>query len=136
MPLPATSNSPGLSRTAPVNAPRTCPKSSDSSSVSVSAAQLIETNGPAGARALVVDQPNDELLAGAALAVDQDRRVQRRDTPRELEHLLHGGAAGDEMLRGGVTGDALAQQVELTLALGDVPLAAFEFLQPLVHGLA
>ena len=46
MPVPATSNRPALSREAPVNAPRTWPKSSDSSNVSVSAAQLIETNGP------------------------------------------------------------------------------------------
>ena len=46
MPFPATSNRPALSRTAPVNAPRTWPKSSDSSSVSVRAAQLMDTNGP------------------------------------------------------------------------------------------
>ena len=45
VPALATSNSPALSRIASVNAPRTWPKSSDSSSVSVSAAQLTDTNG-------------------------------------------------------------------------------------------
>ena len=78
---------------APVNAPRTWPKSSDSSSVSVSAAQLMRHERAAGARALIVDHPDDELLAGAALAVDQDRRIDRRHARRELEHLLHRRAA-------------------------------------------
>ena len=41
------------------------------------------------ARALIVDHPDDELLAGAALAVDQDGRVERRHARRQLEHLLH-----------------------------------------------
>ena len=48
---------------------------------------------PSGTRALIVDHPHDELLAGAALAVDQDGRVQRRDPRRELEHVLHGAAS-------------------------------------------
>ena len=41
----AVSSKPGLSRTAPVNAPRTCPNISDSSSGSGSAAQLMATSG-------------------------------------------------------------------------------------------
>ncbi len=44
-PLAAT-KSPCLSRTAPVKEPLVCPKSSDSSSVSGSAPQLMETKGP------------------------------------------------------------------------------------------
>ena len=54
------------------------------------------TNGAAGARALIVDHPDDELLAGAALAVHEDGRVERRDTRRKLQDLLHRRAAGDE----------------------------------------
>ena len=94
----------------------------------------METNGPLGARALIVDQADDELFPGAALAVDQHRRVERRHACRELEHILHRGAARDEVLRGRVARDALAQQVQLALAFGDVPLAALEFLQTPVHG--
>ena len=91
---------------------------------------------PAGARALIVDHPHDEFLAGAALSVDQDRRVQRRDPRRELEHILHGRAAGDELLGRGVASDALAQQVQLALTFGHQPLAAVHVLQPPVHNVA
>ena len=65
----------------------------------------------ARARALVVDEPNDELFPGATLARDQDRRVERCHPCRELEHLLHRGTSRDEVLRGRVAGDSLAQQV-------------------------
>ena len=65
----------------------------------------------ARARALVVDEPNDELFPGATLARDQDRHVERCHPCRELEHLLHGGTSRDEVLRGRVAGDSLAQQV-------------------------
>src|SRR2546426_1135462 len=54
-------------------------------------------------------------------------------TRRKLEHVLHSGAPCDEVLRGRVAGHALAQQVQLTLAFGDVPLAAIEFLETPVH---
>ena len=74
-------------------------------------------------------------LPGAALAVDQDRRVERRDPRRELEHVLHGGAARDEVLRRGVTGNALAQQVQFALTFGQVSFAALELLEPPVHDL-
>ena len=47
VPLFAASNSPGRSCVAPVNAPRACPKSSLSRSVSVMAPQLTAMNGPA-----------------------------------------------------------------------------------------
>src|SRR5437899_1758590 len=50
VPPAATSKRPRLRRSAPVNAPRSCPKSSDSASVSGSAAQLTATNGPSERR--------------------------------------------------------------------------------------
>ena len=83
-----------------------------------------------------MDHPDDELLAGAALAVDEDGRVQRRDARGEFEHILHGRTAGDELLRRGVTSDALAQQVQLALTFGHQSLAAIHVLQPPVHDVA
>ena len=47
MPLPASANRPRRLPIAPVNDPRTWPKSSDSSSVDGSAAQFTGTNGSA-----------------------------------------------------------------------------------------
>ena len=64
---------------APVNAPRSWPKSSLSSSVSGIAAQLIATNGRSRRVREHVDRPREELLARAALALEQDRRVRRGD---------------------------------------------------------
>ena len=136
MPLPATSNRPALSRTAPVNAPRTWPNSSDSSSVSVERRAVDADERGRGARALIVDQADDELFPGAALAVDEDRRVERRDPRRQLQDVLHGLAAGDEVLGGGLPIDALAQQVQLAFAPLEQPLAAIEFLQACADGLA
>ncbi len=52
MPPSATSSLPFFCVIAPVNAPRSCPKSSLSSSVSVKAAQLMATKGPAARRLL------------------------------------------------------------------------------------
>ena len=87
----------------------------------------------AGARALIVDQAHDELFPGAALAVDQHRRVEWRHARRKLEHILHGCTACDEVFCGRVAGDALAQQIQLALTFGDVPLATIQFLQAPVH---
>ena len=69
-------------RRAPVNAPRSWPNSSLSSSVSGIAAQLIATNGARRARAAVVERARDELLADAALARDEHRRRRGRDADR------------------------------------------------------
>ena len=79
VPPVAASNRPGLSRSAPVNAPLTYPNSSDSSRFSGMAPQFTGDERAVAAVALVVDQAGDELLAGAALAGDQDgRRVGER----------------------------------------------------------
>ena len=63
-----------------------------------------------------MDQANDELLPGAALAVDEDCGVERRYSSSELEDVLHGLTASDEMFCRRLTVDALAKQVQLTLA--------------------
>ena len=65
---------------APVNAPRSWPNSSLSSSVSGIAAQFTATNGRSRRAAVLVDRRRDELLAGAALALGSGppRRTSRR----------------------------------------------------------
>ena len=72
--------------------------------------------GRRGARALIMDHADDELFAGAALAANQDRRVERSDARRKLEHVLHARARADEVLRRGLTRNARAQQIQLTRA--------------------
>ena len=106
VPWSAASKMPRFSWTAPVNAPLSWPNSSLSSSVSVSAEQLILTNGPRFAQAVLLDRGGDQLLAGAALAGDQHRGVRSADRVHQPEHLLHPRAAADHAeelvaLRGG-----------------------------------
>ena len=79
VPLSASSKRPSLRLMAPVKAPFSWPNSSDSSSVSASAPQLTLTNGPSARFERRVDGARHQLLAGARLAVDVDRRVGRRD---------------------------------------------------------
>ena len=64
---------------------------------------------PAGARTLIVNHPDDELFPGAALPIHQDGGVQGRHAGRELEHILHDRATGDELLGRSMTSDTLAQ---------------------------
>ena len=47
---------------------------------------------------MVMDRAGDELLAGAGLALDQDRGVGRRHATDHLVDLLHGGGAADDEL--------------------------------------
>ena len=68
-----------------MNAPLACPNSSDSHSSSPSTAQLTGTK--TAARPLLVDRPGDQLLAGARLALD-DQRERRGGHPRDLRPQL------------------------------------------------
>ena len=68
MPPSARSNAPTCGRSAPVNAPRSCPNSSLSTSVGGSAPQSTVTNGPRARGPSSCDRSRDELLAGARLA--------------------------------------------------------------------
>ena len=67
----ACSSQPRLSRCASVKLPRTCPKSSDSSSESGTPAQLIVTSGARLPLAALMNQPRHDFLADAALARDE-----------------------------------------------------------------
>ena len=78
--------------TAPVNEPFSWPNSSLSRSDSGMAAQLTAMNLPCGAVAVLVDGAGDKLLAGAALAADEDVDVLAGDAADGLVDLLHGGA--------------------------------------------
>ena len=78
VPSRASSKRPGLARTAPVNAPRSWPNSSDSSRPSGIAAQFTGTNGPSLRALEPVDGAGQDFLAGAALALDEDRHVGGR----------------------------------------------------------
>ena len=90
MPAWAASNRPVRLSMAPVNAPRTWPKSSLSSRLSVRAPQLTRTNGRLRARAELVDRVGDQFLAGAGLAQEQHRRTAPRDLAGDAVDFLHG----------------------------------------------
>ena len=49
------------------------------------------------ARRVGVDRARDQLLAGAALALNQDRRPARRRLDDQVEHLPHPRAAADDV---------------------------------------
>ena len=68
------------------------------------------------ATAGAVNEPDDELLSRPALAVHQQRRIERRHAGREFQDVLHGLASGDEMFRRRMTVDTLPQQVQFPLA--------------------
>ena len=96
VPPSAASNAPARAATAPVNAPRAWPNSSPSSRARRSAPQSTTTNGPRGARRRVVDRARHQLLAGAGLALDQHRRVGRRDARHPGEQLAHRRAGAEQ----------------------------------------
>ena len=62
-----------------------------------------------GARAGQVDRLGDELLAGAALAADQDRGARRPDLRDQREHLLHLRVVGDDVTERVALAQAIAQ---------------------------
>jgi len=72
-------------RSAPVKAPFSKPKSSDSISVSGSAAALSGTKALAAARPMRVDGAGNKLLAAAGLAEDQHRHGAAGDGADLLE---------------------------------------------------
>ena len=51
-----------------------------------------------GSWTLIVDQSDDELLAGAAFTINENRCVEWRDAGRQFQHFLHRLAAGDKIL--------------------------------------
>ena len=75
-------------------------------------------NGLVGARRVLMERARHQLLAGAALAVDQDGRPARRRLHDQVEDLLHPRAAADDLAEAvGVLLQVLAQHA----ILGDQP---------------
>ena len=93
--LSAISKRPGLSLIAPVNAPRSWPKSSVSIRLSEKSAQLTATNGWCRRVLVVMQQVGDHFLAGAALAGDDHAAVAAADDLGEVEDGPHSRAAAD-----------------------------------------
>ena len=85
---------------APVNAPRSKPNSSLSSSPSGMAAQLMLTSGRRGPRAVPMDPRGDALLARARFAGDQHVAIGCGDLRKILLHFAHGATRADERVVG------------------------------------
>ena len=94
MPPSAARNRPTNSLTAPLNAPRLCPKSSLSIRSRGSAAQLSATKGRPARRG-PVDRAGHQLLAGPRLSQHQDRSAVGGDARDLREQALHGRRAPD-----------------------------------------
>ena len=115
---------------APVNAPRTWPKSSLSNSDSTTAEQLIGTKTVRPPRATLVERAGDEFLAAAGFAGDEGRPDVRAETANQAEQLLHGGAATNHsaefsVLRDfAVRGQQLAATLEFVVHRSHQPLEA------------
>ena len=86
---------------APVKAPRSWPNSSDSSRSFGMAAVLMATNGPAGARRMLVQRARHQFLARARFAGDQHRDLALAQAADGAEHVLHGRRLAQHLGRGG-----------------------------------
>ena len=115
-----TSNLPLWRATAPVNAPLLV---AEQLRLEQRLGQRRARHGherPVGARALGVDGAREQLLAGAALAEHQDRRVAPRGRARQLEDLLHRRALADHVAEAVV---ALAAPCAAARSRGPAPAA-------------
>ena len=80
-----------------MNAPLTWPNSVDSSRSGGRLPELTATNDRSERERVGVDRPRHQLLAGAALALDENRRSARRGLDDQVEHLPHPLAAADDV---------------------------------------
>ena len=64
---------------------------------------------------LAVDQPRQQLLAGAALAEDQHRRRQLRDLVHQIDDVARIAARADDEFALGLVGDLRRQRHHLTI---------------------
>ena len=120
VPPSACSMRPARAPAAPVNAPLAWPKSSASSSDSVSAAQLTATNALDRARAAGVNRARGELLSRAGLAGDEHRPRRRGGAPDQILHLRHRAALADERVERRDRLNLPLQQVDLARELAPI----------------
>src|SRR4051794_13163168 len=95
VPPSACSKRPMRCLSAPVNAPFSWPKSSDSRRFSCSAAQFTLTKFR-DAQRVVVRRARDELLAGPRFAANEHGRIALRDLLDDVEHALQRAAPADD----------------------------------------
>ena len=100
-----------------MKAPLAWPKNSLSTRPAEIALQLTFTRGRCAARALVVDGPSDQLLAGTRLAGDEDGGVGGRHLLDPPEHRQQRLAAPDHLRE-------VVLAVDLLLQVGVLPLQA------------
>ena len=88
------------------------------------AAQLMATNGPSARGLSACSAAGEQLLAGAALALEQHGRVGGRGAVQLLQHLAQLGVLADDARRAAALGQLLLQQDVLGEhpALRDRPL--------------
>ncbi len=98
MPPSATSNSPWRSSVALVNEPRLWPNSSLVEQLGRDGAAILADERLVAARAVVVQGARQQLLAGAGLAGDENRRVTRHHPLDEIECAAQGGTVADDLV--------------------------------------
>ena len=74
-------------------------------------------NGASGSPGLAMNQPREQLLAGAALAEDQDRRRQLRDLVHQIDDVARDLARPDDELAVGLLGDLRRQRHHLAVQI-------------------
>ena len=97
MPWSASTNLPVRFSEAPVKEPFSWPNRMLSTRFSGMAPQLTVTKGLALRGAFALDGAGDQLLADARFALDQHRNGRVGGPAAELDHPLHGLAAGDQI---------------------------------------
>src|SRR5262249_23225257 len=114
-PAAASSKRPGFWRSAPVNAPRSWPKSSDSSNASGRAAQLTGQEGTVGPAARGVNRARDGLLARAALAGDHHGGLGRGPFGGECQTLAQRPRAADDPIEAVSLAHRFAERLQALL---------------------
>ena len=100
MPPSASWNLPRCLSVAPVNEPFSWPNRIELDQILRDRAAIDGDEGPARPVGRALDRARDQLLADAALTLDQDRDVRLRRAFAEAEHLAHGAGFRDEILEG------------------------------------
>ena len=94
---------------APVNEPRACPKSSETSSWSDSVGALTVTKGRLGPGGEAVQRPGEHALPGAVLAAEQHRGIRGGRAAKQGQRRLHRRRPGLQQRLGVQPGQAILE---------------------------